>query len=183
MFAEAAVPSILEIPVRAWTPEALLRGISVVPMYKEEPARTEEGMVPVSLEADRDDIHDGLLYETFVYTPFVTVFAFPEISMLYVPVRYEAPRVPLEIFEALRFVRLDPFVEQVRLPLASIAVAKPVVQSVGFEAREVAVEALPIKVAVIVPALKFPEASLKTIVDGVLDEVAFEVTVNVVGPD
>jgi hypothetical protein len=43
----------------------------------------------------------------------------------------------------------------------------------------VAVEALPLNVAVIVPALKFPEPSLATIVDAVFALVALEVTVNV----
>ena len=45
---------------------------------------------------------------------------------------------------------------------------------------EDAVVALPLNAAVIVPALKFPEASLATIVDTVFAEVALEVTVNVV---
>ena len=44
----------------------------------------------------------------------------------------------------------------------------------------VALVALPLNAAVIVPALKFPEASLATIVDTVFAEVALEVTVNVV---
>jgi hypothetical protein len=46
-------------------------------------------------------------------------------------------------------------------------------------ASAVAEVALPLKDAVIVPALKFPDASLATIVDAVFAEVAFEVTVNV----
>jgi len=41
-------------------------------------------------------------------------------------------------------------------------------------------EAEPVNEAVIVPALKFPEPSLATIVDTVFAEVALEVTVNVV---
>jgi hypothetical protein len=47
----------------------------------------------------------------------------------------------------------------------------------------VAVEALPLKVAVIVPAEKFPDASRATIVDAVLALVALEVTVKVEAPD
>ena len=47
----------------------------------------------------------------------------------------------------------------------------------------VAVEALPFKVAVIVPAEKLPEASRATIVEAPLAEAAFEVTVNVLLPD
>ena len=42
---------------------------------------------------------------------------------------------------------------------------------------------LPVSAALTVPALKFPDASLATIVEAVLAEVAFEVTVNVVAPD
>ena len=51
-----------------------------------------------------------------------------------------------------------------------------------FEAV-VAVEALPVKAAVIVPALKLPEASRATMVDAVFAFVAFDVTVNVAAAD
>ena len=47
------------------------------------------------------------------------------------------------------------------------------------EVAEVAVEALPDNVAVIVPALKLPDASLETMVEAVLAFVAFDVTVKV----
>jgi len=47
----------------------------------------------------------------------------------------------------------------------------------------VAVVELPLKVAVMVPALKFPEASLATIVEEVLALVALLVTVNVAAPE
>ena len=47
----------------------------------------------------------------------------------------------------------------------------------------VAVDAFPLNVAVIVPALKLPEASRATIVEAVLALVAFEVTVNVAAAD
>jgi hypothetical protein len=47
----------------------------------------------------------------------------------------------------------------------------------------VAVEAFPLKAAVIVPALKLPEASRATIVDAVLALVALDVTVNVAAVD
>ena len=47
----------------------------------------------------------------------------------------------------------------------------------------VAVEALPFNVAVIVPALKLPEASRATIVLAVFALVAFDVTVKVALPD
>jgi hypothetical protein len=43
----------------------------------------------------------------------------------------------------------------------------------------VAVPALPFSVAVIVPALKFPDASRATIVEAVFADVALDVTVNV----
>ena len=43
--------------------------------------------------------------------------------------------------------------------------------------------AVPVRFAVIVPALKFPEASLATIVDTVLAFVALDVTVNEDDPD
>jgi hypothetical protein len=46
----------------------------------------------------------------------------------------------------------------------------------------VALLAVPVKFAVIVPALKLPEASLATIVEAVFAFVAFEVTVKVVAP-
>lgn len=45
----------------------------------------------------------------------------------------------------------------------------------------VTVDALPAKLAVIVPAVKLPLASRATIVDGVFAFVAFDVTVNVAG--
>ena len=45
---------------------------------------------------------------------------------------------------------------------------------------EVAMDAVPVNEAVIVPAEKLPELSLKTIVEAVLLEVAFESIVNVV---
>jgi hypothetical protein len=48
--------------------------------------------------------------------------------------------------------------------------------------KYVAVVAVPVKFAVIVPALKLPEASLATIVEAVFAFVAFEVTVKVVAP-
>ena len=47
----------------------------------------------------------------------------------------------------------------------------------------VAEVALPLKLAVIVPALKLPDASRATIVEAVFTLVAFEVTVNVELPD
>ena len=50
-------------------------------------------------------------------------------------------------------------------------------------ARFVAVVAVPVKLAVIVPALKLPDPSLATIVDDVFALVAFDVTVNVELPD
>ena len=43
--------------------------------------------------------------------------------------------------------------------------------------------AVPVKAAVIVPAVKFPEASRATIVDAVFAFVAFDVTVNVAALD
>ena len=46
-------------------------------------------------------------------------------------------------------------------------------------AAVVAVDALPFKAAVIVPAVKLPDASRATMVEAVLADVAFEVTVNV----
>jgi len=49
--------------------------------------------------------------------------------------------------------------------------------------RVVAVVELPVNAAVIVPAVKFPEASLATIADAVFAEVALEVTVNVAAPE
>ena len=45
------------------------------------------------------------------------------------------------------------------------------------------VDALPLKAAVIVPALKLPDASRATIVDAVLALVALDVTVNVAAAD
>jgi hypothetical protein len=42
---------------------------------------------------------------------------------------------------------------------------------------------LPVKAAVIVPAVKLPDASRATIVDAVLAEVALDVTVKVAAPD
>jgi hypothetical protein len=53
---------------------------------------------------------------------------------------------------------------QVRFPLAAMALANWLAeQSVGFAARAEAVEALPVSAAVIVEAVKFPEASRATI--------------------
>jgi hypothetical protein len=40
--------------------------------------------------------------------------------------------------------------------------------------EELAIEAVPVKLAVIVPAEKLPDESLNTIVETVLDAVAFE---------
>lgn len=48
---------------------------------------------------------------------------------------------------------------------------------------DVAVVALPDKAAVIVPALKLPEASRATMVEAVFALVAFDVTVNVAALD
>lgn len=48
----------------------------------------------------------------------------------------------------------------------------PALQSVGFAANAVEVEALPVRAAVIVPAEKFPLESLATIADTVLAEAA-----------
>ena len=67
---------------------------------------------------------------------------------------------------------------------AAIEVVLPTdVTSPARFALVVTLDAVPVKLAVIVPALKLPEASLATIVDAVLALVAFEVTVNVVAPD
>ena len=63
------------------------------------------------------------------------------------------------------------------------ALAVVAVVAVVALVADVAVEALPLKVAVIVPAEKFPEASRATIAEAVLALVAFEVTVNVWAED
>ena len=55
--------------------------------------------------------------------------------------------------------------------------------AVVADVADVAVEALPLKVAVIVPAEKLPEPSRATIVDAVLALVALDVTVNVAAED
>jgi hypothetical protein len=58
---------------------------------------------------------------------------------------------------------------QVKLPLAAMAVANaPAAQSEGSDASAVAVEALPERAAVIVPAAKFPLPSLVTMALAVL---------------
>jgi hypothetical protein len=75
------------------------------------------------------------------------------------------------------------FPTEVKSPEMSALPLNDLPQIVLEVASALAVEALPDKAAVIVPALKFPEASLKTIVKAVFALVAFEVTVNVVGPD
>ena len=75
------------------------------------------------------------------------------------------------------------------IAFASVAVASvtvPVLEmfvAVDADVADVAVEALPDNVAVIVPALKFPEASRATMVDAVFALVALDVTVNVELPD
>jgi hypothetical protein len=47
----------------------------------------------------------------------------------------------------------------------------------------VALDAVPVRSAVIVPALKLPDESLATIVEAVFEFVAFEVTVKVAAPE
>ncbi len=81
-------------------------------------------------------------------------------SSVPVPVkRPESAAVPTEV--------------QVKSPLAAIVVAKVFeAQSVGLAARSVAVDELPDKAAVTVPAVKFPEASLATIALKVFELVA-----------
>jgi hypothetical protein len=64
-----------------------------------------------------------------------------------------------------------------------VALAVVAVVAVVALVADVAVEALPDNVAVIVPAEKLPEASRATIVETVFALVAFEVTVNVLEVD
>ena len=68
------------------------------------------------------------------------------------------------------------------VPLIVRAVCS-VVAVAALPVVELEVVALPLKAAVIVPALKLPEASRATIVDAVLALVAFDVTVNVAALD
>lgn len=67
------------------------------------------------------------------------------------------------------------------LPLKDVAVpvTSPLIAIVLAVCKVVAVDALPVKAAVIVPAAKFPLASRATIADVVFALVAFDVTVNV----
>ena len=102
------------------------------------------------------------------------------------PLKVVAVSVPLEELKA-RFV---PVLGE-RIPEAAVVnTGKQVVSedssstvmNVDAVAR-VAVDALPLKSAVIVPALKLPEPSLATIAEVVFAEVALEVTVKVAAPD
>ena len=65
---------------------------------------------------------------------------------------------------------------------AEILFSKLAFEAVVADVADVAVEALPLKAAVIVPAEKLPEASRATMVEPVLALVAFDVTVNVAAP-
>ena len=68
------------------------------------------------------------------------------------------------------------------VPLIVRAVCS-VVAVAALPVVELEVVALPLKAAVIVPAVKLPETSRATMVDAVLAEVAFDVTVNVAALD
>ena len=63
------------------------------------------------------------------------------------------------------------------------ATTSPVISNVLAVSNCVAVVAVPVKSAVITPALKFPDPSRETIVTGELVAVALEVTVNVAVPE
>ena len=69
------------------------------------------------------------------------------------------------------------------LKLVAVPVTAPERAIVRAVASVVAVEALPERAAVIVPAEKLPEASRATMVEAVLALVAFDVTVNVAAPE
>lgn len=77
------------------------------------------------------------------------------------------------VFEAVAVVDAFVIEAQVRFPLAAIVVAYvSEAQSEGLAANAVAVEEFPVRVAVTVPAEKFPDPSLRTIVELVFDAVA-----------
>ena len=104
--------------------------------------------------------------------------------------------VALEAVEALP-LRVAVIVPAEKLPEASrrtiveavLAVAAVIVALFAWlvivpaVVADVAVEALPDNVAVIVPALKLPEASRATMADAVFKLVALDVTVNVAALD
>ena len=86
----------------------------------------------------------------------------------------------------LALVAVVASVAKVALVAAEALVAEEAkVALVADEAKValVADEAAPLRVAVIVPALKLPDASLATMVDTVFAFVAFDVTVNVAAED
>ena len=103
--------------------------------------------------------------------------------LLRLPTKVVAPNAPVEELN----VKLDPLFGG-RFPVAAVTNNGKQVVSVDSSATVtlvavVAVVALPLNAAVIVPALKFPEASLATIVEAVLALVALLVTVNVDAPE
>jgi hypothetical protein len=97
------------------------------------------------------------------------------------------PRVIPEIVDAASLdtaIAADALISALTITPVAIAVALPIeVTSPVKFAFVVTLDAVPVRFAVIVPALKLPEPSLATIVLLVLALVALEVTVNVDAPD
>ena len=110
--------------------------------------------------------------------PVVTV---PVVVKLVDPARGEAPRVLYEIVRAADPSNVVP--DAAPVPLLLKVAALVTLPAVVAEVAEVAVVALPLNAAVIVPAEKPPEASLETMVETVFALVALEVTVKVEAPD
>ena len=136
-----ARPSMLT-PVNDCEAEALVNVTNVVPIYKDEFAKTVPGIVPVNFDPARPVIHAGLEYAPVVTTPLVTVLALPYNDPVTLPVT--AP-VTFPVTAPVTF----PVTFPVRLPDT-------------FPVR------LPNIAAVIVPAEKLPKVSLFTMLEGSL---------------
>ena len=119
----------------------------------------------------------------------VAVVALPLNAAVIVPAEKlpEASRATM-VDAVLAFVALEVTVNVAALDWLAVNVCEPdkpvpdtfIVSVPLFTlAAVVAVEAFPFNAAVMVPAVKFPEASRATMVEAVLADVAFEVTVNV----
>lgn len=141
-------------------------------MFSDELPSTADGIVPLRLPAVRFvRFAPDTAPKDADHVPDVTV---PVVVRLDEPANGDAPTVLWEIVWAVLPLKVVP--EAAPVPLLLNVTAAVVALAV------VAVVAFPLRAAVIVPALKLPDASRATMVDAVLAFVAFDVTVNVAAP-
>jgi hypothetical protein len=166
-------------PSRATIVFAPFASVAVVRAFAKVPADILDALIAVILPPAPDKvINVPTLAEKLPFASRATIVEAPFADVAVVLAFGIVPALIVLAFSAVIGIVMS----AEPLKLVAVPVAPPDVAIVLAVCNVVAFEAVPVKLAVTVPALKLPEASLATIVEAPLAEAAFDVTVNVLPP-